>query len=313
MELLMKTKGRFKSALRQPPGPFPAFFRLFPALLLGSFLLPGCVSLVDKAGRVLDGSAFEEKTLAVYRAGPEGENRKKGPVTELRLLKGKDGTEYLEFIPGAFPYLRLRGSAPDGEGNFYLLSLRFLSAHVSGWNEFTLDLSGTGQFIPGEGRFRLRAPPEPVQIRAGNIGQKDERISGDRALVALRNRYERILALTEWMRSQGAPLFEDARAFENYWKPLLLPELVPGKKRPPDWKTGDTRWVRAEDVRWNTQYTRAFFPESLWALRDSGALLRDWAEALPWIYFEYEREEFLESMQREMIFTEMRLRYGNRK
>jgi hypothetical protein len=276
-------------------------FRLLPAFL-GIFFLSGCVSLVDKAGRALDGSAFEGKTLAIYRTGPEGP--KKRPETELRLLRGKDGTEYLELIPGAFPYLRLRGSAPGEEGNFYLTSLKFLSGHVSGWNEFTLDLSGTGQFTPGDARFRLHAAPEPVRIREGKIRQDAERISGDRALTVLQNRYERILALTEWMHGRNPPLFEDSGAFESYWKPLLLPELVPGKKRPPAWNAGGALW-RAGDVWWNTRYTRDLFPEPLWLLRDSGALLRDWEEALLWIYFEYEREGFMESLQRGLSFSKI--------
>jgi hypothetical protein len=311
----MKTKDIFRSAGGPfpPPLSFPAAFRLFPALL-GIFFLSGCLSLADKAGRALDGSAFEGKTLAIYRAEPEGGGGKKRPETELRLLKGKDGREYLELVPGAFPSLRLRGSAPDGEGNFYLGSLRFLSGHVSGWNEFTLDLSGTGQFIPRDAcgdaredvRFQLHAPPEPIQISEGKIRRNSERISGDRALTALRNRYERILALTGWMRDQSPPLFKDSGAFESYWKPLLLPELVSRGKRPPGWDTGNAQWVRAEDVRWNTQYTQALFPESLRVLRNSGALLRDWEEALPWIYFEYEREGFMESLQRGVNFSKIR-------
>ncbi|MDR3168006.1 MAG: hypothetical protein LBT93_08680 [Treponema sp.] len=39
-----------------------------------------------------------------------------------------------------------------------------------------------------------------------------------------------------------------------------------------------------------------------WEFRNSGALLRDWEEALLWIYFEYEREQFIESFQGELIF-----------
>jgi hypothetical protein len=284
---------------------------LFPVFFLAGFLLSGCVSLTNMAGRVLDGSAFEGKTLAIYRAGPEGgaePGRKKGPETEIRLLEGKDGREYLEIYPGAFPHLYLRGSAPDGEGNFYLGSLRFLSSHVSGWNEFTLDLAGTGRFVSqnSTARFVLLPPIEPVQISEGKIRLNSEGISGDRALNALRNRHERILALTEWMRAGDPPLFSDIRAFESYWKPRLLPELVSPKKRLPPWDAGSAVWARAGDVRWNTQYTGTLFPESLWEFRNSGALLRDWEEALPWIYFEYEREHLMESLQGELIFFKIK-------
>jgi hypothetical protein len=59
------------------------------------------------------------------------------------------------------------------------------------------------------------------------------------------------------------------------------------KKRPSTWtNTGD--WTTAEDVKWNTSYTKNVFPEHLRTSRDSGALLRDWEEALSWLYFVYE-------------------------
>jgi hypothetical protein len=131
-------------------------------------------------------------------------------------------------------------------------------------------------------------PPEPVQISSGKIRRSESRITGSEALTSLRNRHERILALTEWMRGrEGTPAFFNHQAFENYWRPILLPETVSKNQRPPEYNTKNARWARAEDLRWNVVYTESLFPEELWILRNSGALLRDWEEALEWIYGEY--------------------------
>jgi hypothetical protein len=95
------------------------------------------------------------------------------------------------------------------------------------------------------------------------------------------------------MHSQDEiPLLLDRKAFENYWKPILLPELVSRKKRPAAFQNRDTKGqpavrVRAESINWNTSYTENLFPADLRPLRDSGALLRDWEESFEWIYFEY--------------------------
>jgi hypothetical protein len=262
------------------------FFLALPvALLLG-----GCAGLVEKGGGLLDGSAFREKTLSRW-GEPGGRGGKDG--FNLREVRLRDGTELLVIGHGAFPSLRINARAAGGGGGFYLLSLDYLSSHPTGWNEFTLDLSGTLSFS-GEGprRFLGLEAPEPVQISGGKIRHRDSRLGGREALTALRNRYERIGALTEWMRGREAPgagdgAILDPKAFEARWKGLLLPELVPAKKRPPEYAAAGDERVRGEDVLWNAAYTRALFPEELWPLRDTGALLRDWEEALSWIRLAY--------------------------
>jgi hypothetical protein len=37
------------------------------------------------------------------------------------------------------------------------------------------------------------------------------------------------------------------------------------------------------------------FPEALWEYRNSAAMLRDWEEALPWIYMEYSWDYIINS------------------
>jgi hypothetical protein len=97
----------------------------------------------------------------------------------------------------------------------------------------------------------------------------------------------------------NAPGVLDRKAFEDYWKPALLPEMVSKKKRPPEWETENVQWVKAEDVKWNSSYTEGVFPEHLWAVRNSGTLLRDWEEAFEWIYMEYEWERISALLSRQ--------------
>jgi hypothetical protein len=262
-------------------------------LLCGGLFLGGCAGLfsnaVEKGGQVLDGTAFAEKTLSRY----QGRTREAGGV-EVREVVDKQGDVSLVIRLEDFPAIRFRGSDPLGDGNFYLTRLDYLGGNVSGWNEFALELSGTGTFAASEETaiLTLAAMPEPVQISSGKIRRNETRITGAEALTSLRNRYERILALTEWMRGrEGVPVMAGRDAFKAYWQPVLLPETVSKKKRPPAWDGEGARWVRAEDRRWNAASTEILFPEELWPLRNSGALLRDWEEALEWIYFEYSWEK----------------------
>jgi hypothetical protein len=267
------------------------FFPWGVVFLCGGLIWGGCASLVsravEKTGQVLDGSAFAEKTAARYRTRIE-----EGAAVnmEVREIVSKSGEPSLVISLKDFPALRFRGSAPAGNGGFYFTRLDYLGGNYSGWNAFTLDLSGAGTFVTSQGAAVLSfsAPPEPVQISSGKIRRNETRIAGDEALGLLRNRYERILALTEWMRNrEGAPPYYSPASFDAYWRPILLPETVSKKKRPAGWTAENARWVRAEDVKWNAAYTESLLPEELRILRDSGSLLRDWEEAFEWICFEY--------------------------
>jgi hypothetical protein len=281
-----------------------------PSLLfLGWVLLNnGCVSLAEAGGRVLDGSAFAEKTLAVYRE--EG-------GTQVDRLRDKAGQEFIAIRTGAMPNLRIRGSLPDGEGDFFVHSLEFLSPNLSGWNEFTLELSGSGSFVEGYSAggaqtavLQLRAPPETLDISEGKLRRGSARLGGDQALTALRNRRERIAVLARWMKEQsGLPAFADQAAFESYWKPLLFPELFKPKDRPSAWAranvdSGD--WVLGEDIRWSAAYTQALFPEDLWPVRNSGTLLRDWEEAAPWMRLEFEWDAIVQFLCGKIELTKIK-------
>jgi len=271
--------------------------------------------MVQKGGEVLDGSAFAEKALSVYQS--IGKTRESN--IELKKLRLKSGEEILEITNSEWPSFALRGSIPGLDGTFELRQAYILSSHHQGWNEFYLDLLGNASFpVSGQiiGLFRINGEVERIQIFSGQIRLKSGRLTGNAALTPLRNRRERIIALTEWMQQHQQLLlqlpleqetglsdessFTSQKEFEDFWKGRLFPELVSKKKRPVGY-TENTELRRAEfankadGIRWNRSYTEQFFPEELWEYRNSGALLRDWEEALPWIYMEYSWDYIISS------------------
>jgi hypothetical protein len=263
-------------------------------LLTLVFLLANCTSLVQKGGEVLEGNVFSPKPSALYSSNVEKTETK----IELKEMPGKDGESFIEITSSQWPGLILHGSAPEADGSFQLTEARILSPHVSGWNELSYELLGSGNFFTGQetgGVLRIDETSELVQVSSGKIRLKSRRLTGNAALLALRNRRERILSLTEWMgewqeKTSNSAYFDNQKEFDEYWKSLLFPELVSANKRPENYSsinTADAEWNRADGVRWNLTYTKSIFPEALWEFRDSGAMLRDWEEALPWIFTEY--------------------------
>ncbi|MDR2717989.1 MAG: hypothetical protein LBB89_07995 [Treponema sp.] len=273
----------------------------FYCMVVGIILLSfgSCVSLVEKTGQTLDGSAFAEKQTAVYRTA-----RNAGGAMEIREVRNKAGEPSIVITLKQFPAMKIRGSAPDDRGEFQLMARDYLGGNVHGWNEYRLDLAGSGNLVLGETDARLSVPDEieTVGISSGSIRRYDTRITGTEALSSLRNRHDRILALAEWLNSrENLPSFNSQKTFEQYWKPVLFPETVSKKKRPALWRQDNDQWVRAEDIRWNTGYTERVFPEQLWNIRNSGTMLRDWEEAAEWIYIEYEWNRIRELLARGMI------------
>jgi hypothetical protein len=254
-----------------------------------SAALSSCVSVMEKAGNLIDGTAFAEKTIALYQSDD----------LELAETVNKSDEHSYIITLKTYPMMKLRCAVIDD--NFNIVSLEYLSGGAQGWNEFTLELTGAGTFV--NGALTIDNEIESVQISAGRIQRYDTRITGAAALTGLRNRYERIQALNEWMSKQEAPRAPDIKTFEKYWKPVLFPELVSKKLRPESWAQEGDSYVKSEDIRWNTSYTERNFPEHLLPVRNSGTLLRDWEEALSWIYLEYEWENIKDTLSRHHILT----------
>jgi hypothetical protein len=267
------------------------------SVICSLFSVSGCVSLVEKAGQALDGSAFTEKKRAVYMTY----------YMELWEMRSKSGESSFIIKLANYPTIKFRCSGLNEQGEFNMVSLDYLGGSPHGWNEFRLDIAGEGRLVLGESTatISVHSEIEPVQISYARIKRYDTRLSGDKALTGLRNRHERIKTIAEWMKSrEDAPnKGTDINTFEKYWKPILFPETVSKKKRPPDWQQGNDQWHRAENISWNKTYTERVFPEELREIRDSGTMLRDWEEALDWIYNEYDWSRIQETLAKETVLT----------
>jgi len=276
-------------------------------ILTGIILIfPGCMSVVEKTGRFIDGSMFAEKTISVYRA-----LEKEGAPSdiEITIAENKDNEKSMIFTVKKYPMMALRASYPGADGSFHFTSLEYLSGSTHGWIEFSLQLIGTGTIIfndtDASASLKIYEIIESVNIIKGKIDRYDTRITGSDAVMHLRNRRERITALTEWMTQNPSPQMT-LRGFHAYWQPVLLPETVPNRRRPENWRNHDDQFSRAEDINWNTGYTERLFPEDMRLVRDSGTLLRDWEEALYWIYLEYEWENIINLFDNNIIFKKVK-------
>jgi hypothetical protein len=101
-----------------------------------------CSSLVEKTGQVLDGSAFAEKQTVVYRAARNADG-----AMEVRETRNKAGESSLVITLRQFPAMKIRGTVPDSKGEFQLTALDYRGGNVHGWNEYRLDLAGSGMLV----------------------------------------------------------------------------------------------------------------------------------------------------------------------
>jgi len=285
MEFLMKRKAKDSAILG--------------AIIIITAFLAGCAGIMQKGGELIEGSLFDKMQLALYRSSGKGRSAK----VEIRESRLDDGKWITEVNSSRWPGFTILGGMPAGNGSFELYEVRILSSHLNGWNDFSLDVLGMAFFENPKksgGIFRMAGDVERVQISSGSIRLKSSRLTGNTALTALRNRRERILALTEWMAEKTedgvvSAVFRSQKEFDRYWKGRLFPELVSKSRRPGEYTAKNAEWRRADSVKWNMTYTENLFPENLWEYRNSGAMLRDWEEALPWIFMEYSWDYILSS------------------
>ncbi|MDR0502266.1 MAG: hypothetical protein LBH16_02980 [Treponema sp.] len=137
---------------------------------------------------------------------------------------------YRDNLMISFPF-----SYKNENGEFSIIAMDYLGGGFHGWNEYHLDLLGSGIIIFKETEAVLSINPEieTVQISSGRIRSYDTRITGNEALTSLRNRRERILVITNWLNSiEDTPQYSSIKDFEEYWKPLLFPEITYKKKQP---------------------------------------------------------------------------------
>ncbi|GHV22333.1 hypothetical protein FACS189494_09010 [Spirochaetia bacterium] len=166
-------------------------------ILLLSILL-SCktiTNVVEAGGNVLNGSAFKKTKLELKRT-PDKE-------LEVRKILTTDGKTGLEIKFKQLPFVTFYGTDSDSAGRFNLIQMRYLAGNPGGWNEYYVQINGTGYYCPeGEESFVLDDIGGKSKISEGSIRRQDSRFYGNEAKDLLRSRALRITAVTDWMKEQ---------------------------------------------------------------------------------------------------------------
>jgi hypothetical protein len=259
---------------------------------LSSFSCGSIAGLLEKAGHIVNGTAFDEKKVKTYKTGNN--------IT-FRVFSTKKGEKQSVFTLKAIPSLKFYGAAPDENGDFYISRVHFMFSNIYGWQEGDIDVSAAGNIVENglsSASFSVKTLIVFGEITRGGIKNRDRRIYGELALTELRDRRERIEAVVSWMRmlqpeSLPSDTLRPQKYFENYWQSILFPETVRAAFRPQRYtalEAGAKNHVYGEGIKWNAAYTRELLPEQLRPLRDNGSLFRDWEESAAWFYVWYYRD-----------------------
>ncbi|MDR3302011.1 MAG: hypothetical protein LBT01_05715 [Spirochaetaceae bacterium] len=250
------------------------------AIPLVCALLLSCgstTSLVERTGRLLDGSVFAYKT--------ESEWVPLNAESGLRLqnITQKDGTKEILFSTPEIPYLAFYGAPPQANGIFSIKRVSFLAGNYGGWNEFELEAAGNGRLRAlgaDNFTFTMLGDIATSSVIGGKIRRENTRLIRERALEELQNRNERILFICDWMKTaageNGAPAFANQDEFEAWWEERLFPKKA------------------AETLP---------FPDEINTMRDNGSLGADWAEASSWIYTYYNWQQLSAILKKELVLA----------
>ena len=180
-----------------------------------------------------------------------------------------------------------------GQWIFHMDYLEWFSNWHRGWTEARFGMTGSLLLIPDgqEWRMEIQELPDIDSVLEGQIRYKENRYYGDRSRDMVSRRWARISAAVPFI---GEELDMDAYEFSHKKKgfyskeflrdleSLLFPELYGYSEKFPEPDGGNSaqaeRYVREENVHWDTLYSRTYLPEELQPLRDSGTLLRDYEE-----------------------------------
>lgn len=207
----------------------------------------------------------------------------------ITYTEGENGQTEGEIQSLYLPGVIINGIIVDESGQqfFYITGTRLFSEWDNGWTEGFYDASGK-YAINKDDTYKLTVidPYELWDINSGEIRFNDVYFRNDNGMWKVKNRIDRLKELCRALQEDmGQPKYMNPDSQEIY--PLLFPEVYNFKKLEQSGKlnksfldsNSEPQIIRAFEVNWRSDYTKAVFPKQMWDLRNSGTLYRDTLEA----------------------------------
>ena len=226
------------------------------------------------------------------------------PEATLKILSAKDGTITAELTSPYISAFTLRGtvSNPDEKTMQIVLNECSIWSHTgTGWISGTSEIYGIIRVTESNGICRIEAGdiPEFSEVKKAKIRYSSNLITGSKAVLQLEWQLERIRSVNEFLKQTGKlpDYFSHSWMFDRYdesyqkkIKDILMPELTmhPVLKNN-EFKPvpGSPGYIITEDTAWNIRYTETVFPQHLKPLRNTGVMRKDFEEAFPIMFSDY--------------------------
>jgi uncharacterized protein YceK len=218
--------------------------------------------------------------------------------------------------------------ADNGDITFNIENIDFFANWHNGWTQGKAQAIGKLLLKNTSDGFKCQIIDniEIWDVTEGKIKYYDDSYINDEGLELVRNRIERIKALTEFLKTQKQlPEFfghtfintQYGLPIKKVLVPLLFPEMaedspqnyeeiIDSKDQSNDKNKISNNWSLGNDLLWNKKYTSKIFPERLQAIRNSGTMWRDYEEAAGLIMMFYNFDYYINKKLPEEIFKQIK-------
>ncbi|MBF9015081.1 MULTISPECIES: hypothetical protein [unclassified Oceanispirochaeta] len=180
----------------------------------------------------------------------------------------------------------------SGEWIFHTDELHLFYNWYNGWTESETALQGILKLRRTEKtkwRIEIVEIPQILSVKTAQIRFKRDRIYHDRARDMANRRLNRALALAEIIPlSEDDYIFQDkkkgfySRDYVSDLESFLFPEIYGFSTNFPEPESPlskKERYLKNEELQWDTVYTENYYPEEFQDIRNTGTLFRDYEEA----------------------------------
>lgn len=269
----------------------------FYKILLLLFVLMGCSTLKEK---------YEsERTYKVFKNSTKADS-----IFKIKI--DKNGRIFGVFTSSLISPATIIGDiSEDNDQNiiFNITGVKYLSNWPNGWTEGENSASGSILFTKKEDFWKagIMEDFEILEISKGEVRYHDDYFREEPGLEKVKNRMTRINAVVEFLKNQEHVKLPDffghasrdstyGVSFKKATQSLLFPETIgiDKLKRKNQLLAGyDIPTDEMEDFSigagfiWRKSYTDKVFPDYLKEARNSGALWRDYEEAIHLFFMLY--------------------------